>query len=134
MATTPITPAILQVIQLNWTVIISVISVSVAVMGTLIRIFGGKFESDKDPAFIRQTDKINQVTRELERNEHGVEENKKKYEVLKEIANFLEVEVKLIKSESDNQKTQMVEMKNETKKIWKRIDELLRQLMEVIND
>ena len=131
----PIDPTVASAISVDWTIIISVFTISLAAMGTFIKIFGGKkFNTQDDPDFIRLTDKTEQHSRELDRNDKRSEDHRIKHESLRDIANKLEREVEIVKKESDNQKAQMKEIKEETKEIWHRVDELLRQLMEVIND
>ena len=90
----------------NWTLVISVASVSLAAMGTLIKIFGSK---KSDPPGESPVCKEHQTT--VVRLEKDAKEATGKAEALKEVVSGLQQEVAVLKSDSKNLEKTVDDMK-----------------------
>ena len=119
------------VYQVNLTLLLSVIAVSLTAMGTLIRVFGRKIKPEELPG---GSPHCTQQKENIERIEKATKENSNKHEALKEIANNLEKEVGILKNQSDNVIKNMDEIKQSNKEIATRLDDLLKQLLDWISE
>lgn len=110
---------------INWTLIISVISVSVAVMATLIKVFGpGKNVQDDE---LRASEYIKDLETKLN-------ETKNKTESLKDIANRNATEIEKLKIETNHNTKSLDELKRDNRELVQRLDDLLRQILDWINN
>jgi len=128
--------------NINWTLLISVIAVSCASMGTLVAIFRNKTKDDDKPGgshFCKQhTNEMkrieNSVTSNLNKIEKIAKCDSERQEQLKELCNNLEKEVVVLKNESKNNTKNIDEMKQNIKEVATKLDDLLRQLMDLTTD
>ena len=117
--------------RVNITLLLAVITVSLAGMGTLIKIFAKKTKKEDIPGSsthcLQQKENLNRI-------EETTKENINRYESLRKIVNELEKEIGILKNQSDNIVKNMDEVKQSNKEIASRLDELLRQLLDWISD
>ena len=113
--------------HINLTLLLSVITVSLAAMGTLIKVFSKKTKKEELPG---SNPHCLQQKEDLDRIENITKENANKHESLREIANNLEKEVGILKNQSDNVVKNIDEIKQSNKEIASRLDDLLKQLLE----
>jgi septal ring factor EnvC (AmiA/AmiB activator) len=120
---------------INWTALLSVLTISLAAMGTLIKIFGTDHKTKEED--IRESKIIKEI------QDQNKEDNKKietandnfteKIEDLKETANSLKLEVERLKMESQNNIKSIEDVKKDYNKMFIQLDELLKQLLEWTN-
>ena len=117
-----------QSVVVNWTVIITVITVCLTAMGTLIKIFSrGDYDSSKDLLIQQKSQEIATLTNESK-------ENKEKLEKVKETTNQIQSEIKLLQQENAVQNKNIEEIKSNNRAIVNKLDDLLRQLMEWMSE
>lgn len=108
-------------IPINWTAVLSTATVSVAAMGTLIKIFGtNKAVKDED---LRDLSIIKEIKESAKADE-------KKQEELKEMVNILKLEIERLKTETANNSKTIEEIKKDYRELATRLDELLKQILE----
>jgi len=115
------------VYNVNLTLLLAVITVSLAAMGTLIKVFAKKTKKEDSPG---GSPHCLQQKENLDRIEETTKENINRYESLRKIVNELEKEVGILKNQSDNIVKNMDEVKQTNKEIASRLDELLKQLLD----
>lgn len=102
--------------SINWTVLLSIISVCVAGSVSLIDIFGRR---------VRQKD--------FQRLENENEEMKKKHEALKDNVGQMELEIATFKEKVRNSEKTTDEMKQDIKDVVQKLDELLKRFMDFLS-
>lgn len=116
---------------LNLTVLFSVITICISSLVAAIQIFKKKRDPIEIPG---ESLHCIQQKKEMERIEKDVTANNGKTEELKTITNNMEKEIALLKQGSDNMNKSMEEMKQNNREVALRLDDLLRQLMDWMND
>lgn len=130
---------------IDWTKVITVISMSLAAMGTLISIFSNKFISEES---LRNSNYIKEIS------DLGKENAKKQSELrdyvdtemgelntslskrisdLRDYVSELRIEIEKLKSESTNNNRSLEELKRDYRELVQRLDSLLKQLLEWVN-
>lgn len=113
--------------QVNVTLLLAVITVSLAAMGTLIKIFAKEKNPENEPG---KNPYCKQSKEESARLDANLKENNKKHEELKQIVNDLKSEVGILKNQSENIVKTTEEMKQYNREIASKLDVLLKQLMD----
>jgi len=108
---------VLWTTSMNWTIVISVIAVSLTGMGTLIGIFGKR---------VRKEDVI--------RLQGESKETISKIDALKTAIAEIEKEIATTTQQIKNNEKTIVEMKQDYREIVQRLDDLLKQFMEYLNN
>jgi len=121
---------------LNLTIVMSIISLSLGAMATLIKIFGPDHKiSDenlrKSPYLINLEKEINDKDKKLK---DEINDKDKKLNGLKEIVNAQHTEVEKLKVESKNSSRSLEELKQDNRDLVQRLDDLLKQFMEYMED
>lgn len=117
--------------NINLTVLFSVISLSIAAVVAITRIYSRKKNPQELPGesfYCKQSEKDVGEIKEL------AKENAKKSEDLNKITNEMGKEIALLKLGSDNFSKNMEEMKQNNKEVAHRLDTLLKQLMDYMNN
>lgn len=104
-------------ITINWTLVISIFAVCFTAMATLIGIFGRRVRKE-DVVRLENSDK-NHVTR---------------IETLKDAIAKVETEIATLTAQTKNNEKTIDEMKQDYRDIVQRLDDLLKQLMEFLNN
>jgi hypothetical protein len=129
-----IIPFLIQIAQIaqplpqsgiNWTLVISVSAVCLTAMTAAINIFKSKKSINDDE--LRESNLIKDIS------ENG-KANSKKSEEIKEFASNLRTEVEKIKVEMLNTNKSLEDLKKDNKDLVQRLDELLRNLMDLIGN
>lgn len=115
----------------NVTVWLSVLTFCLTTMATIVKIFGRHTPEDQKPG----------KTPYCQKNCTSIKDNKKKIEALgeknenlKNIANGLEKEVEVLKAETANTNKNLEDIRSSSREVANRLDDLLRQLLEWMND
>ena len=116
MAAIAITP-----ITINWTLVITVITICLAAMGTIIKIFGTKTKINDES--LRNSSYLQSI-------ESAGNKRSEKLDQLKELINIQYTEVEKLKILSQNSTKGLEELKKDNRDLVQRLDDLLRQLME----
>ena len=134
---------------LDITLVVSVLTVSVATMATLIRVFGVKKISDevlRKSEYIKSIDdKSDMVSDEILRKSEYIKsiDNKidnrfnKSNEDITEIRNYVQkqqIEIEKMKISTENNEKNINEVKKDNKELVQRLDELLRQFLDYIDN
>ena len=121
------TNTISQIIQgtnsINWTVILSVITICLTAMATFIGIFKNRFISDES---LRAAPLIQGIIEE-------VKSESKSHETLRQTINDLKVEIEKLKVESYNNTKSVEELRKDNRELVQRLDNLLKQLVDFVN-
>jgi len=130
--------------NLNLTVIISVITACVATMATIINIFGTKrsdrikeeeAKKKKDPSTLPgNSQTCKQHEKDMNRVETLTKDNKKNLEEAQKIVNQMRTQVATLEKDNENINKSLDEMKDSNKETARKLDDLLRQLMDWMND
>jgi len=133
--------------SVNLTVIISVTVFCVSTMATIINLWGAKrseriANAKKDAAKSQQSNEdlpgqsvyCKQQGKDLGRVEDLTRENKKNLEDAQKIVNQMVTQVATLENDNQNINKTMDEMKDNNKEIAKKLDDLLRQLMDWMNN
>lgn len=125
LANTNITSSILTGgMPINWTTVIGIITISLASMGTLIKIFSSTRAVKEED--LRESPIIKEISQDAK-------DAKKRQEDMKETANLLKTEVEKLKIESANNNKTLEELRKDYRELVSRLDDLLRQLLEWVN-
>lgn len=120
-------PALAQAAQasadINWTLIISVCAVCLTAMTAAISIFKSKKSIDDDE--LRASNLIIDLT-------SNVRDHSQKHDSLKEVVANLKTEIEKIKVEMLNTSKSLEELRKDNRELVQRLDELLRQLMDLL--
>jgi len=118
-------PSILQQASynINWTLIISVSAVCLTAMTAAINIFKSKKSINDDE--LRESNLIEDLT-------SSVKTNSQKHESIKEVVSNLRIEIEKIKVEMLNANKSLEELKKDNRELVQRLDELLRQLLDLL--
>ena len=112
-------------VAINWGIVISVISVSVAAMVAMIKIFGPKKQvADEE---LRKSDYVKDI-------ERRAKEAKVKIEELKDIINKNSTEIEKLKIESGHNTKSVEELKQDNRELVQRLDDLLKQILDWVNN
>ena len=112
------------VVGINWTIILSVITVCLTAMATIVKIFGSKQGvNDED---LRQSNYLKEM-------ETKAKDNNTKSESLKECISSLRTEIAKIKVEQTHNTRSLSELRIDNRELVQRLDDLLRQLVEWID-
>ena len=117
---------LLQSIQsnpINWTMVISVCAVCITAMTAAINIFKSKKTINDDD--LRESNIFKDLSTNVKSNSH-------KSENVKESISTLRTEIEKIKVEMLNTNKSLDELKKDNRELVQRLDELLRQLMDLI--
>lgn len=113
--------------EINLTVLLSVATVCLTAMGTLIKIWGKKREPGElpggDPRCIKHSENLKSV-------EELASSNNTKIEALKDTSSTLEKDVAVLETKSKTTDKAMDEVKEGNKEMAKRLDDLLKRLLE----
>ena len=118
-------PSILQQASynINWTLIISVSAVCLTAMTAAINIYKSKKSINDDE--LRESNFIEDLT-------SSVKTNSQKHESIKEVVSNLRIEIEKIKVEMLNANKSLEELKKDNRELVQRLDELLRQLLDLL--
>lgn len=116
--------ALFVIENVNWTVIISIVTICLAAMGTLTKIYG----SDK-----KISDEKLRNSPYLQKVEKDLLDKEIKLSNLKDIVNTQNVEVEKLKIESKNSNKSLSEIKQDNRDLVQRLDDLLKQFMEYMD-
>jgi len=118
-------------IFVNLTIVASVLIFCLTAATSIIRIWGrGKNAEQypgKSPYCKQEEDKTTRIEKRLD-------ENKKKMESIQDITLQMEKEVAVLKNETTNMNKTMDEMKQNSKEVAQRLDDLLKQLLEWMSE
>ena len=117
--------------NINLTVVIAIATVCVSVVAIILNTFKKKKEPIELPG---ESIYCKQQKIDMERIEKSVEDSSARSEELRKITTGIEKEVALLKQGCDNINKSMEEMKQNNREVALRLDNLLRQLMEWMND
>jgi len=123
--------------QVNITYVLYFLIAALSIMGTLIKIFGKtpeKKEESKTNELPGNTVFCKGHKENMDRIEKSVATNYEKQEKLKDIVSDLEKDVGIIKNQNENMTKNMDEMKRENKDLVMKLDDLLKKLMDWMND
>ena len=150
----PIMPIAL-VESINLTVLLGIITVALAAMGTLIRIFGNKNIKDEDlrqSGFLQGLQKnINDVDSEikiikpipeedlrrsmyLQKIEKEIDDKEVKINQIKDELYKQIIEIEKIKTEQKNSSKSLDDLRRDNKDLVQRLDSLLKQFMDFMDD
>ena len=115
-------------------ILLSILAVSLAGMGTLIKIFGKRKKVVTPEEMPGKTPYCIQHKVDLTKNENLSKETADKQIELRQVVNDLRSELVVLKSQSDHTNKTVDEMKQNTKEIAMKLDDLLKQLLESMND
>ena len=126
--------------QINLTILLSVLGVAIAAMGTLVGIFRKKPKDEELPGKSQfciqhktEIERIEKETKEsIKRLEGTDKENSKKHDDLKQLFNDLDKEIISLRNQSENNTKSLDEMKRAVREIATRLDDLLKQLMDTL--
>jgi len=104
-------------VKISWTLLIAIFAVCLTAMGTLIKIFGKKVTEE-----------------DIGRIERESKEIKEKHESLKDAIGNMQTEVATLKERSRNNEKTLDGMKQDNREIVQRLDDLLKQLIEFLNN
>ena len=113
--------------QINITLLLSIVAICLTAMGTIVKIFSRKPKQEETPGLAQVCIKHNEKLTEIEKI---MREDNTHNEKLKEVAQTVEREIAVLKTESVNTGKTLDEMKQTNREIASRLDSLLKQLME----
>lgn len=118
-------PSLIQSAQYstNWTVVLSVCAVCLTAMTTFINIFKSKKSINDDE--LRESNLIKDMGETSKESKHKQEE-------IKDIISLLKTDVEKIKIEQLNTSKSMEELRRDNRELVQRLDDLLRQLLELL--
>jgi len=103
--------------KISWTLLIALFAVCLTAMATLIKIFGK-----------------NVTEEDIDRIEKENKEIRAKHESLKDAVGGVQTEVAILKERSKNGEKTLDGMKQDNREVVQRLDDLLKQLIEFLND
>jgi len=109
--------AFLAGVKISWTLLIAIFAVCLTAMTTLIKIFGKKVTEE-------DIDRIEKESIEL----------REKHESLKNAIGDIQTEVATLKERSKNSEKTLDGIKQDNREIVQRLDDLLKQLIEFLNN
>ena len=123
--------SVLSGLSINWNLLIALSIMCVTAMGVLIKVFGKKLKPEEKAGngFICQ-----QNIKDITRLESEIKSNSKNHDELKEKVNQLKTQTATLKVQSENNTKSLDEMKQDTREIVQRLDDLLKQLVEWLNE
>lgn len=110
--------------DINWNLIISVFAVCLTAMTAAIAIFKSKKSINDDN--LRESNLFQDITT-------STKDNACKSENLKEAIAILRTEIEKIKVEMTNNSKSVEELRKDNRELVQRLDELLRQLMDLLS-
>lgn len=124
--------------DINLTILLSVISVCLAAMGTIIRIYTKPKNKEEmpgsNPHCVHMEEKIDRLEqtqkKDIEKLNNDNKEKENNTKQLKSIVLQLEKEIAILEKESQSQSKTLDEIKSSNRELAKRLDELLKQLMD----
>jgi len=120
---------------INWTLLISVVSVSLATMGTLIRIFGSSVIKDEN---LRSSTFLKELAEDHSKSDSKIEKNKEeentRYMELKELINRTNVDLEKLKVESSHSAKSLEDLRQDNRELVQRLDDLLKHLLDWVNN
>jgi septal ring factor EnvC (AmiA/AmiB activator) len=129
------THAASQSFDVNWTLVISVFAVCLTAMTAAISIFKSKKSINDDE--LRESNLIKDIQTSSTENKQNIKTNKdtsdQKSDQLKEQISVLRTEIEKIKVEMQNTNKSLEELRSDNRELVQRLDELLRQLMDLID-
>jgi peptidoglycan hydrolase CwlO-like protein len=126
-------------VSINWTVIISVVTVCLAAMGTLIGIYRRPPKTlEEENASARAEAQADQNTKDIERIEEDlkehIKEHNEKIDDVREKVNTLDKEIATINTNYANLEKGVEEMKVHNAEVVEKFDILLNQIMDWLDD
>lgn len=109
----------------NWTLILSVCAVSVAAMTAFIAVFSKRKIIDDDE--LRKSSLIVDLTADSK-------SNSLKHDSIKDLVSTLRTDIEKIKVEMISTNKSLDEVKKDNRELVQRLDDLLRQLMELLGN
>lgn len=116
------TPPVVTESHINFTVVLSVVTICIAAFGMVINIWGNKKEKLTDEN-IRELP----LVKELMEREKVFE---KKYEEMKDSFSFIKTDFEKLKVESANNAKSLDELRKDSREMVQRMDDLLKQIFE----
>jgi predicted RNase H-like nuclease (RuvC/YqgF family) len=114
--------------EVNVTVILSVVAISLSALATLTKIYGKR--DQKPDELPGKTPYCEQHKADLMETKNTTKEINIKQENLKQIANDLKNEIGILKNQSENMIKTVDEMKQGNKELALKLDDLLKQLLD----
>lgn len=115
-------------LNVNLTVLLSIVSISLAAMGTLIAIYG-----KKKPALPGESEACKQHKETIIRIESSSKEETMKIENLRNIVSELQRETAVLKNSSGNMEKNLDGIRVSVRDVAQRMEDLLQQLIEWMN-
>ena len=110
---------------INWTIVLSFTSVSIAAMVAYINIYKSKKHVSDDE--LRESNLIIEMKEKSQKLEE-------KHESLKETANILKIDVEKLKIETNMNIGSIKDLKQDYKEILQRLDDLLKQIVDSLGN
>ena len=128
--------------SINYTILLSVLGVSVTAMGTLVAIFRKKIREDekpgKSPFCIMQKENFLKFETFTQENNKRIEKNTEndtvRFEELKQLINDTNKEVIVLKIQAENTSKNLDEMKTNVRDVATKLDNLLKQLFDWMSE
>ena len=110
---------------INWTIVLSFTSVSIAAMVAYVNIYKSKkYVSDDE---LRESNLITEMKEKSQKLEE-------KHESLKETANVLRIDVEKLKMETNMNVDSIKDLKQDYREIVQRLDDLLKQIVDSLGN
>jgi len=117
--------------DINWTIILSVLIVSLVSMMSVIKIFG---QPNSDESKDKEEDEINDVLKGIKKEqEDNLKESNKKQDDIRNIINELRIDIQIAKNELASNSKSIDELKKDYRALTSRLDELLLLILESYN-
>jgi peptidoglycan hydrolase CwlO-like protein len=117
--------------DINWTIILSVLIVSLVSMMSVIKIFG---QPNSDESKDKEEDEINDAFKGIKKEqEDNLKESNKKQDDIKNIINELRIDIQIAKNELTSNSKSIDELKKDYRALTSRLDELLLLILESYN-
>jgi len=117
--------------DINWTIILSVLIVSLVSMMSVIKIF---VQPNSDESKDKEEDEINDAFKGIKKEqEDNLKESNKKQDDIKNIINELRIDIQIAKNELTSNSKSIDELKKDYRALTSRLDELLLLILESYN-
>ena len=128
--------------HVNLTVLFSVITISLTALATIVAVFRKKPKLEELPgqsSFCLQnkvdTNRIELLGKSnTQKIEKAQEDNVKKFDLIRDLINETSKEVGILKSQSENTTKSVTEIKSDVKEVASKLDDLLKQILDWMND
>jgi peptidoglycan hydrolase CwlO-like protein len=117
--------------DININLIIAVIAICLSAFGTLVKVFGKETRSTQDQnkldELYKKIEKVQVDLRTIENDASG------KYTERTRIVGEIKEELAVLKTKTENQNKSIDDLRKDTREIVQRLDDLLRQLIDWVN-